>query len=95
MIDEYGSLIARWMDNGLVFLVSTVHRVGKEKLRVRKRPRITSKNKKKMLRKFGEPKVKRGLQYDDGATFQTFKVIGNSHVHVISKKNLFSNAFSI
>ena len=43
--DEFGSLVARWMDNGLVFMVSTVHRIGKEVKRIRKRPRVTSLNK--------------------------------------------------
>ena len=28
-VDEHGTLCARWMDNGLDFCVSTMHRVGK------------------------------------------------------------------
>ena len=45
-VDEYGTLIARWMDNGLVFVVSTLHHVGNIIKRARKRPRKTIKNKK-------------------------------------------------
>ena len=45
-VDEYGTLIARWMDNGLVFVVSTLHHVGNIIKRARKRRRKTIKNKK-------------------------------------------------
>ena len=43
-IDEHGTLLGRWMDNGLVFCVSTLHHVGKTIMRTRKRPRKTVKN---------------------------------------------------
>ena len=44
-IDEFGNLVARWMDNGLVLCVSTLHKVGEVIKRKRKRPRKTHKNK--------------------------------------------------
>eukprot|EP00957_Ditylum_brightwellii_P024466 1846998-Ditylum_brightwellii.AAC.1 len=25
MVDEHGTLVGRWMDNGMVFVVSTIH----------------------------------------------------------------------
>ena len=46
MVDEFGTLIARWMDNGLVFCVSTIHKPGQIVKRRRKRPRVTANNKK-------------------------------------------------
>ena len=45
MIDKYGTLVACWMDNGLVFLVSTVHTVGNIVTRSRTKPRETGLNK--------------------------------------------------
>ena len=45
MVDEFGTLLGRWMDNGMVFVVSTIHRVGKIVQRRRKRPRKTQNNK--------------------------------------------------
>ena len=42
--DKYGTLVARWMDNTLVFLVSTIHRVESIIERVRRRPRFTQMN---------------------------------------------------
>ena len=44
MVDEYSTLISRWMDNGLVFCVSTLHKPGKIIKRKRKRPRVTQNN---------------------------------------------------
>ena len=43
MVDD-GTMCARWMDNGLVFCVSTLHKVGNEIKRKRKRPRVTQNN---------------------------------------------------
>ena len=43
--DENGTLIARWMDNRLVFLVSTIHQISNIVQRIRRRPRITKLNK--------------------------------------------------
>ena len=43
-VDEHGTLCARWMDNGLVFCVSTIHKVGGKVERMRKRPRVTMNN---------------------------------------------------
>ena len=44
-INDNGTLISRWMDNGLVFCVSTINCPGKTVRRRCKRPRITNKNK--------------------------------------------------
>ncbi len=44
-IDEHGTLVARWMDNGMVFCVSTVHRIGQTIKSCRRKPRVTPKNK--------------------------------------------------
>ena len=43
-VDEYATLVARWMDNGMVFCISTMHKAGKDIARVRKRPRVTQNN---------------------------------------------------
>ena len=43
MVDEYGTLVGRWMDNGLVLCVTTVHKVGNIVKRVRRKPRKTIK----------------------------------------------------
>ncbi len=44
-VDENGTLVGRWMDNGLVLVVSTVHKIKKIVKRMRKKPRKTPKNK--------------------------------------------------
>jgi len=46
LIDDDGTLIAKWMDNGLVLLVSTLHAVGHSIKVDRRKPRMTLKNKK-------------------------------------------------
>ena len=38
-IDKFGALVARWMDNGMVFYVSIMHKVGYRVKRMRKRQR--------------------------------------------------------
>ena len=43
-VDEHGTLVARWMDNGMVLCVSTVHSVGKMVEKNRRKPRKTLKN---------------------------------------------------
>jgi len=43
-VDEYGTLVARWMDNGMVFCTSTVHRPDQSIERCRRKPRKTKKN---------------------------------------------------
>ena len=53
-IDEHGTLLGRWMDNSLVFCVSTVHKVGKVIKRMRKRPRINQANKRHVQDVWGE-----------------------------------------
>ena len=52
--DEHGTLLGRWMDNGLVFCVSTLHKVGKTIKRMRKRPRKTVNNKNHVDRVWGD-----------------------------------------
>ena len=42
--DDFGTLVGRWMDNGLVFMVSTIHRIGSIIERERRRPRKTQNN---------------------------------------------------
>ena len=44
-VDNDGTMCARWMDNGLVYIVSTCHKPGKTVKRQRRRPRLTKKNK--------------------------------------------------
>ena len=51
--DEHGTLIGRWMDNTLVFLVSTIHRVGSIVQRERRRPQKTVTNKNHVDRVWG------------------------------------------
>eukprot|EP00957_Ditylum_brightwellii_P145621 11087665-Ditylum_brightwellii.AAC.1 len=53
LIDEHGILVAQWMDNGLVLLVSTIHHVGKHVLVNRERPRITARNENHMMKVWG------------------------------------------
>ena len=58
-VDQYGTLVAKWMDNGLVLLVSTLHIPGKNVVRARKRPRVTIKNKNHVSRIWGNESVKK------------------------------------
>ena len=51
--DDNGTLLARWMDNGLVFLVSTIHRIGSIIERGRRRPRITQNNRNHVSKVWG------------------------------------------
>eukprot|EP00957_Ditylum_brightwellii_P097034 7389393-Ditylum_brightwellii.AAC.1 len=50
LIDEHGTLVSQWMNNGLVLLVSMIHHVGKHVLVNRRRPRITVKNKNHLMK---------------------------------------------
>ena len=59
--DEFGTLCARWMDNGLVFCVSTVHKVGPMVKRNRKRPRVTVKKQESCEQSMGQRSNKRHL----------------------------------
>jgi len=43
-VDKDGTLLGRWMDNALVFMVSTVHKIGENIKRPRRRPRINNNN---------------------------------------------------
>ena len=52
--DEHGTLLGRWMDNSLVFCVSTVHRIGNVIKRMRKRPRYTTTNKRHVREVWGD-----------------------------------------
>ena len=54
MVDEFGTLIARWMDNGLVFCVSTIHKPGQIVKRRRKLPRVTMNNRKHVKEVWGD-----------------------------------------
>ena len=45
-VDKHGTLVLRWIDNGVVLLVSTVHNVEEDVLRPRKKPRRTKTNSK-------------------------------------------------
>eukprot|EP00957_Ditylum_brightwellii_P171349 13044129-Ditylum_brightwellii.AAC.1 len=45
-IDEFGTLLGRWLHNHMVFCISTVHKVGGMAERARRRSRITVLNKK-------------------------------------------------
>ena len=53
-VDQYMTLVARWMDNGIVFCVSTVHKAGQIIERCRRRPRKTLKNKARVDRIWGQ-----------------------------------------
>eukprot|EP00957_Ditylum_brightwellii_P051310 3890180-Ditylum_brightwellii.AAC.1 len=53
LIDEHRSLVAQWMDNALVLLVSTIHHTGKHVLVNRRRPYVTVKNKDHVLQDWG------------------------------------------
>ena len=44
-IDKNGILLTRWMDNNLVFMVSTCHQIGSNRLVNRKKPRLNQVNK--------------------------------------------------
>ena len=44
MVDDFGTLVGRWIDNGIVFLVLTIHRVNKSVKRVRRKPQKTPRN---------------------------------------------------
>ena len=58
-VDEYGTLLGQWMDNGLVFCVSTVHKVGSVTWCTQKKPRKTIKNSKHVDKVWGEDNKKR------------------------------------
>jgi len=54
MIDEGKTLLGRWKDNGMVFVTSTIHKVGNIIKRMRKKPRITANNKKHVKQIWGD-----------------------------------------
>ena len=54
MTDAHGTLTSRWMDNGLVFCVSTIHKPGEIIKRTRKRPRKTKLNSRHVDKIFGK-----------------------------------------
>ena len=43
-VDEHGTLVTCWMDNGFVYCVTTLHRIWGIVKRLRKRPHVTQKN---------------------------------------------------
>ena len=58
-VDKHGTLVAKWMDNGLVLCVSTLHRAGHNVNRARKRPRVTVKNKNHVSKIWGTESIKK------------------------------------
>ena len=54
LVDEHGTFIARWMDNGLVFCVLTVHTPGKTRKIIRKQPQKTLLNARHIDKIFGD-----------------------------------------
>ena len=52
-VDEYGTLLGRWVDNNFVFCVSTIHCVGRSIQRLRRKPRKTLRNTKHVERIWG------------------------------------------
>lgn len=53
-VDEFGTLLGRWMDNSAVFCVSTLHKVGKVIKRTRKRPRVNGVNRNHVNKVWGK-----------------------------------------
>ena len=53
-MDLYRTLVAQWMDNGMVFNVSTVHKADQIIERCRGRPRKTLKNKAHVDKRWGQ-----------------------------------------
>jgi hypothetical protein len=52
-IDNNGILLTRWMDNNLVFMVSTCHQIGTNRLVNRKKTRLNQVNKKHVDKVWG------------------------------------------
>ena len=57
-VDEHGTLVARWVDNGLVFCVSTLHKINNTVKRLRKRPRKTINNRRHVDKIWGDEGTK-------------------------------------
>eukprot|EP00957_Ditylum_brightwellii_P003109 236975-Ditylum_brightwellii.AAC.1 len=55
-VDDLGTPVACWMDNIMVFMVSTVHRMGEAVTRMSRRPRIMVKNKRNVAKIWGKQK---------------------------------------
>ncbi len=53
-IDEFGTLVAQWMDNGMVFCTPTLHRPGNMIKRLRKCSRVTINNKNHVSKIWGD-----------------------------------------
>eukprot|EP00957_Ditylum_brightwellii_P043224 3275764-Ditylum_brightwellii.AAC.1 len=58
-IEEYGALLERLLDNGIVFYISIVHKVGGMVERARRRPMILVLNKKHVKDVWGDTGNKR------------------------------------
>ena len=54
LVDDYGTLVARWKDNGMVLCCSTIHSIGNTILRLRKKPRPTLTNKSHVKEVWGD-----------------------------------------
>ena len=57
-VDEHGTLIARWVDNGLVFCVTILHKINNTVKRLRKRPRKTINNRRHVDKIWGDEGTK-------------------------------------
>eukprot|EP00957_Ditylum_brightwellii_P016877 1273058-Ditylum_brightwellii.AAC.1 len=53
-VDDLATFVAHWMDNSMVFMISTVHRMGGAVKCMRWRPRIIVKNKEHVVNIWGK-----------------------------------------
>ena len=53
-VDEFGTLVARWIDNGIFLCISKMHKVGSVIKRKRKHPRVTKLNRRHVNSVWGE-----------------------------------------
>ena len=58
-VDQYGTLVVKWMDNGLVLLVSTLHKPEKKWHSRKKETLCNNKNKNHVSRIWGNESVKK------------------------------------
>ena len=93
--DEFGTLCARWMDNGLVFCVSTIHKVGGTVKTCRKRPHIMCKNSNHVKKVWGDdskkdiyiPKLIDNYNHWMGGVDLSDQRIAYYHPNLCSRKN--------
>eukprot|EP00957_Ditylum_brightwellii_P071087 5403024-Ditylum_brightwellii.AAC.1 len=53
LVDEHGTFVTQWIDNGLVLVVSTIHHVGSSAKVNRRRPCLMVKNKRHVSQVWG------------------------------------------